>query len=63
MYLIGGSNTKRENRGFYKLYLANMKWELIEQLQNSRLVPAIYKDKGSKVLTRDGHTSCFSKDF
>ena len=32
MYLIGGSNTKSENKGFYKLGMRNMQWELIEQL-------------------------------
>lgn len=40
-----------------------MKWELIEQLQNSRIVSSSYKDKGSKVLTRDEHSCCFSKEF
>jgi len=32
MYLIGGSNTKSENKGFFKLSMRDMKWELIEQL-------------------------------
>jgi hypothetical protein len=63
MYLIGGSDTKSENRGFFKMHMSSMKWELIEQLQNSRLVAANYKDKGSKVLTRDGHTCCFSPEY
>lgn len=63
MYLIGGSNTNQENKGFYRLGMRDMTWELVEQLQNSRTVSSNYKDKGSKVLTRDGHSSCFSREF
>jgi N-acetylneuraminic acid mutarotase len=63
MFLIGGSNTKSENKGFFKLSMRDMSWELVEQLQNSRVVSSSYKDKGSKVLTRDGHSSCFSQEF
>ena len=44
MYLIGGNNTKNENKGFYKLDMLNLSWELLEQLQNSKLVPSKYKD-------------------
>jgi hypothetical protein len=32
MYLIGGSNTRTENKGFFKLDMKTMSWELIEQL-------------------------------
>jgi hypothetical protein len=63
MFLIGGSNTKSENRGFYRLDMKNMTWELLEQLQNSRTVSTNYREKGSKVLTRDGHSCCYSKKF
>jgi hypothetical protein len=63
MYLLGGSNTKTENRGFFKLDMNFMTWELLEQFQNSKLVPQKYLEKGSKVLTRDCHSSCFSEEF
>lgn len=43
--------------------MKHFSWQLLEQFQNSKLVAPKYLENGSKVLTRDGHSCCFSQEF
>ena len=49
MYLFGGSNSRTENKGFYKLNCLTNTWELIQKVKS-----------GSELSSRDGHSACMA---